>query len=376
MSKMNFDVRVMEVFNDMQTDYDEINNLMQDVALGREVYDSETGEVISAKEANDTIREFSLKVLGINDPKNSKEVRRAMRDNAHAWFDIIEDTLENTVQLGLQDNEWFNDVVDNRTIDYHDRIDFYTDDDCYLSVAKAGESHNSHILQRIGGGRKFSITTDRYAVKVGADINKYIAGQVDWAGLVAKITDAYVRKIQEMIFAEVENITSQMTVTTGFVGSGALTAANKGDFDDILTNVSYANNGAEVVIMGTKSALKKITGMANVSWGAEDQKKNIMTTGNLGLYEGTRLVEIPNRFKNKNYDATDMVFSNDKLIIMPLIGEEGKFVKFVDEGDTEVSEYTEKDAKYTSDLMTYQVQRRFGVGVVLGRQVGQWTITA
>lgn len=372
MSK-NFDVRVMEVFSSMGTTYDEINDLMQDVALGREVYAD--GRAISKKEANDKILEFSLNVLGISDPKNSKEVRRAVRDNGRSWFDIIEDTLEVTVQTGLQENEWFNALVDNRTINYHDRIDFYTDDDVFLSVAKAGESHHDHTIQRIGGGKKFSIETARYAVKVGEDINKYIAGQVDWSKFVAKITEAYIRKIQTMIFGEVDNIASQMTVTTGFIGSGALTAANKGDFDDIISNVSYANNGAQVVIMGSKSALKKITGMANVSWGAEAQKSNIMTTGNLGLYEGVSLVEIPNRFADKTFNQSRMVFNNNKLLIMPVIGDEGKFVKFVDEGDTEISEITDRDSKYTSDLMTYEVQRRFGVGVVLGRQIGQWTIT-
>jgi len=373
MSKMNFDARVLGVFSDMGTDYDTINSLMQDVALGREVYAE--GQLISKKEANDKIHEFSLNILGISDPKNTKEVRRAMRDNGNAWFDIIEETLENTVQVGLQENEWFNTLVDNKTIDYHDRIDFWTDDDAVLSVAKVGESHNSHPLQRIGGGKKFSILTDRFAVKVGADINKYIAGQVDWAKLVAKITEAFVKDIQKRIFAEVDNIASQLPVTTGFIGSGALTAANKGDFDDIIANVSYANNGAQVVVMGSKSALQKITGLANVQWGAEAQKQNIMTTGNLGLYEGTQLVEIPNRFADKTFDQSKMVFDVNKLYIMPVIGDEGKFVKFVDEGDTEISEIDERDSKYTSDLMTYQVQRRYGIGVVIGRQIGQWTIT-
>lgn len=372
MSK-SFDVKVMEVFNAMGTSYDEINSLMQDVALGREVYAND--RVISKKEANDKIFEFSLNVLGISDPKNSKEVRRALRDNSRAWFDIIEDTLEISVQTGLQENEWFNALVDNRTIDYKGRIDFYVDDDALLSVAKAGESHHDHTIQRIGGGKKFSVETDRYAVKVGDDINKYVAGQVDWAKFIAKVTEAYIRKIQTIIFGEVDNIASKMTVTTGFIGSGALSAANKADFDDIISNVSYANNGAQVVIMGSKSALKKITGMADVQWGAEAQKQNIMTTGNLGLYEGTTLIEIPNRFADKTFDQSKMVFNNKKLLIMPVIGDEGKFVKFVDEGDTEVSEITDRDSKYTSDIMTYEVQRRFGVGVVLGRQIGQWTIT-
>jgi hypothetical protein len=363
-----FGENVMAIFADMNTDYDGINNLMQDLAMHREIFAD--GEAISKAEAEAKVLEFSRRVLEITDPKNAKEVKRCFRDNGRQWFDIIEDTLETSVTVGLQQNDWFNSLVESKDINYHDRVDFVVEDDALLVVAKAGESHNDHILQRLGGQQSFSIPTSLYVVKIGADINKYIAGQEDWSRLVDKITESYIAEIQTQVYAEVSVAATKLPVQTGFVGTGALSQATKAQFDAIIENVSAANNGASVVVMGTKSALAKINALADVQWGAVDQKNSVMNTGNIGIYEGTRLVEMPNRFTDKTF--TSKVFPSNVLMIMPAIGDEGKFVKFVDELTTEV-EKTER-GDYVTDLMTLQVSRRFGVGTVIGRQFGQWTI--
>ena len=60
-------------------------------------------------------------------------------------------------------------------------------------------------------------------------------------------------------------------------------------------------------------------------------------------------------------------------MIIPVVGDAGKFVKFVDEGDTLILEKTDR-GDYVSDIMTYEVQRHFGVATVLGRYFGQWTL--
>lgn len=365
MSK-TFDSRIMGIFSSMETDYDAMNNLMQDLALGREIYDAESDRKISKAEANAKVLEFSRQVLGITDVKNAKEVRRAIEDNGKSWFRIIEDTVDNTITVGLQENEWFNDLVDSRTIGYHDRIDFWTEEETLLSVAKAGTSHHDHILQRLGVGQKISIPTSLYVVKIGADINKYVTGQVDWEKLINAISKAFVRQIQEDIYAQIAVAVTR--IPSRFKSTGNLVKAT---FDQIITDVSAANNGAEVVIMGTKNALSKISGIADVNYIATAQKDNVMNTGIIGVYEGTRLVELPTRFTDKAYSG--YTFPINKLLIMPAIGEEGKFIKFVDEGDTQILEKVER-GNYVSDLQTYEVQRRFGTGVLLGRVFGNWDI--
>ena len=366
MSK-NFNARVMSVFSANNTDYDAMNNLMQDVALRREIYDAESDRVITNSEANAKILDFSRQILGITDVKDVKGVRRALRDNARDWFDIIEDTVDKVIEVGLQDSDWFNELVDRKTIAYGDRQDWVVEtDDALLSVAKAGTSHHDHILQRLHQYQTITIPTDLYVVKVGADINKYVLGDVQWDKFINAIAKAYENMIREQVYAELNKMVTALPAQ--FKGNGVI---NKANFDLIIEKVSAANNGADVVIMGTKAALGKIATTAQITdYIANAQKDNLMNTGSIQLYEGTRLITLPNRFKDA---ALSQLMFADDLYIMPVIGDEGKFIKFIDEGDTLISEIMDRDSKYTSDIQTYEVQRRMGVGSILGRYFGVWT---
>ncbi len=362
----NFSEHTNAVFSAMNTNYDEMNNLMQDVALGRELYDTESDRKISKAEANAKILEFSRQILGIDQNSTSTDIRRAWRDNGRQWFDIIEDTVNIAVTTGLQENDWFNELVETKTIGYHDRQDFYSEDEALLAVAKAGTSHHDHVLQRLGIGQKISIPVELHVVKVGADINKFVAGQVDWTKLVDAITKAYIADIQKNVYAQVATAVGMLPATFKSTGTPLVKTA----LDNIIENVIAANNGAEVVILGTRNALGAITSIANVSWAADAQKNNMMNLGNIGIYEGTRLISIPNRFTDNTFSAK--VFA-DQLIILPVIGDEGKFIKYVEEGDIQILEKLER-GDYTSDIQTYEVQRRYGVGVVLGRKFGSWVL--
>lgn len=371
----NFSQHVLNVFANHKTTYEQISQLMKDVALGREIYDEATGRVITKSEANEKIHAFSCEVLGITKDMSKKEMRRALRDHGREWFDIIEDTVDEYISVGFDGNEWFNDLVESKNIAYGDRQDFIADKDTVLAIAKMGESHHDHILQRVGKNAPISIPTARYGVKIGEDINKYIIGQTQWTEMVAAIAKAFIKLIQQLVYTEISNLSSKLPAAV--VGSGALssTPAIKQAFDDIIEAVSAANDGADVVIMGTKNALKKITALADVQWAAKEQRDSVAQTGTIGIYEGTRLVEIPQRFSDKSLAATAKLMSDKKLVFLA-VGSGDKPIKFIDEGDTEITEVTDKGEAggRWDDLMSYEVQRRLGVGTVLGRIMGEWTL--
>lgn len=368
--KKNFSSHVMNVFAEYKTDSECMTNLLTDLALKREIFDND-GKKVSHAEANEMARKFSLSILGIEDKADVKAFRRAWEDHCKDWFRVVEDTIDNVIEVGIQENEWFEDLVERKTLNYFDRQDFYIDTDSILAVAKAGVSHHTHPLQRLGRGRTVSLTPDLYVVKVGADINRFLTGQEDWAKLVNAIAIAFMKKIQGEVYNAVDTAAALLPVGgTDFVNTGTLTPAVKSAFDKIVANVGDANDHAEVVIMGTKTALQALQALGDVNWISNLAKDSVYNIGRMGLYEGTRLVEIPNRFTDKTLSAK--MFSDRKLLIIPIIGDAGKFVKVIDEGTVEFV-HTEPDEKYASDLMTAEVQRRFGVGVVIGHQFGQWT---
>lgn len=368
--KKNFSEHVMNVFAEYKTDSECMTNLLTDLALKREIYDKE-GKKVSFQAANEMARQFSLSILGIEDKADVKTFRRAWEDHGKEWFRVIEDTVDNVIEVGLQESEWFEDLVERKTLNYFDRQDFYVDTDAILAVAKAGVSHHTHPLQRIGRGKTISLTPELYVVKVGADINRFITGQEDWARLVNAIAIAFMKKIQGEVYTAVDTAATLLPVGgTKFVNTGTLSPATKAAFDEIVANVGDANDHAEVIIMGTKTALQALNNLGDVNWISDIAKDSVYNTGRMGLYEGTRLVEIPNRFEDRT--LTTKVFSDKKLLIVPIIGNAGKFVKVIDEGTVEFT-HTDPDEKYASDLMTAEVQRRFGVGVVIGHQFGQWS---
>lgn len=370
--KTNFAQHITGVFAQFETDYESVKNLMTDLALKKEIFDAE-GNKVSKADAEARLRELNMAMFGLSAGYTARDLKRAMRDNGRAWFDVIEEVVDMVVTTGFNESEWFNDLVEYKNLALGQENLFVTEQDIILDVAKVGTSHHDHILQRYNAKDTFTVPLARYAAAVGADINRYMAGQEDWDVLVAAIARAYMVKIQLEIFAQISDAATKLPVQTGFVNSGVLDATTKSDLDEIIENVSAANGGVAVAIFGTKNALKKISALVDVDWIAASQKESVAATGRLGYYEGTLLVETPQRFANN--DVTTKLLDDKKLYIMPM-GIDNKIVVMVDQGETEIDEITEKGEANgrIDDIMKYEVQRTFGIGTKIGRYFGQWTI--
>lgn len=349
-----------------------VRNLMFDLASGREIFDDEQNRVISKAEANDAVRNVCFEELGLSANSTDKQIKRALKsDRATALFEVIEEIIEREIEYGFRDNEFFNQFVETRNIADGDRTDFWTDEDIILNVAKVSGDQHSYTIQRLAAGSSYTVPTSRYAVKVGGDIRLFLTGRKDWSELIDAVAKAYVHKIQNELYAEFMNAAKKLPVTAGFTGTGTLDKAKKEDFDEIISNVATVNNVSSVVIMGTKTALKKLNALAgdgSVDWIANSQKEAVATTGILGSYEGTQLLEIPQRFKD-NKLAEKLIDSN-VLLIFPVI--DYKPVKFIDGGETtlEISEIGDT----ADDMQTYEAQRRMGIATIITRQFGQWTL--
>ena len=159
MSKfMNFDARVQHAFNDDVNDYVAFNKLMLDAARG-------TVENYSAKEANDKIVEVFRNVIGCDEHSTKAEIRRGMRKNQAVLFDIIEETIDDALVSGWEQNPFFREYVDVRNLALGDANEFYVPDNSVLSVMKVSGNHHDIVRQRLGAGKVFSVETSWYAVK-------------------------------------------------------------------------------------------------------------------------------------------------------------------------------------------------------------------
>ena len=85
MGKMHFNNRVINVFSEMGTSYDEVKNLMFDL------YKGELSDGITKAEAENKIREVSLKIFGLT--KESSKVKMLLIPTNEELM-IARDTVE------------------------------------------------------------------------------------------------------------------------------------------------------------------------------------------------------------------------------------------------------------------------------------------
>ena len=368
MNKMNFSAHVLNVFDEMKTSYEEVKNLMFDL------YKNELDDGISKREAEEKLREVSLKIFGLTKDSSRRERERAYRDHARQYFDVIEEVTDWTVSTGLKENEWFNALVNYRNLKEGDTNLFVNEhEEVILSIARMGKRHHDTMLQRLPENTTYSVETDVYGAAVGADIDRYLIGQEDWTKLVDAITKAFVVKIQELIFAEILEAPKKLPAQSEFVQTGALNTTNRKKFNKVLQNVSVANDNADVVIMGTMVALQELENLIDVKWVADSQKEDIAKMGRLGNYGRYTLVEIPQRFARN--DVTKSMYKDDTLFVFAT--GDNKLVDMVDVGETLIEEITERGTANSNiaDIMKYEVQRELGVSTRIGRYFGSWTIT-
>ena len=350
-----------------ETPYESVRNLMFDLANDSDIVVD--GKVISKQEANDKLRKLVFEVLDIHEEKPSKRtLHRAMRKHGEELFEVIEEVVDLKIEEGLRENDFFMQYVDRRSIANDDIIEFTTPDRTILSVAKVSGQHHDFLLQRLGRGEKFIVKQEVYGAAVGAQIDRYLVGQDDWAALVNAIAKAFQKELITQIYAAFTNAYQRLPVSPTLIGNNTLVKAS---FDDIITEVETIN-GCAAVIVGTKTALKSLNALTDVNWRSLSQKESVAASGRLGTYEGTEMIEIPNRYLDRS--LTTKAFSDKTLLILPVI--EDKFVKVVDQGETEIYQITEKGEENGrwDDVMKYEMTRGFGVGVQLGRYFGIWTL--
>lgn len=355
--------------------YRNFKKLTYDLAHGNDIYEyDENGEQkkISKKQANKAVRKVLMEVLELteDDLKSKKRRERAMELHHNEVFEIIESDVDFKVETAFEEDEWFDQFVDMRNIALGDDEEFWTKEDVMLVVAEVSGDHHDTTLQYAGAETSHKIHTRKYAVAIGKDIDLIMLGRFDYTDMVDKIAQAYVYKIKELCFTGVYGAAKKLPNNTQFVKTGTLSTGTKPQFDELLEDVATAN-AADVVIMGTKTALKKLNALADVDWRSSSQKEQVASTGRLGWYEGTELVEIPQRFAAN--DVTKKLIDNNVLLIFAKNQE--KFVWFTDKGETQIVETGTEKGQLADDFQKYEVQREMGCEVILPRYFGQWSFT-
>lgn len=356
-------------FSSKDYTYDQMFNLMSDLIHKN----LESG--ISEKEANDKIRTMMMGVFGLNEEsaKNPKILNRAIRKHKDEFFEIIEDVVSDMLVQGWENDPFFMKYVETKNIADGDANEFYVEKETLLSVHEVAGDHHYITVQRLGNGETFSVKGKRYGAAVGTDIRLYLLGRVDFAKMITKIYEAFDRKIKDEVYAEFAGIGSKLPVSAVFNKALQITPANKSQVDDLIEMVSAANGGEEVILVGTSSAVKQLEKLTDVDWVSGNMKDEKYKTGRLGYYEGTGIVEIPQRLIREKDGSLSKLIKTDQIMVLP-VGMD-RPVKFVNFGNPSV--YEVRDAgEHMDDTMVYSYEQSFGVQSVIGKYFGNIAITA
>ena len=352
--------------------YKNFKKLTYDLNHGNDIYeydDEGAKRQISKKDANNAVRKILMEVCDITEDelKSKKRRERAIKTHANELFELIESDIDFKVETGFNESEWFNDFVDRRNIALGDDEEYWTKEKITLVVAEITGDMHDLTMQSLNEGTSHKLHTKNYGMKIGKDIDLILLGRIDFTELTDKISEAFMEKVQLLCFTAIYGAVEKIPNKTQFVKTGALAAATKESFDTLLEDVGTAN-GSDVVIMGTKTALKKLNALADVDWRSASQKEAVAATGRLGSYEGTELIEIPQKFERN--DVTKKLIPNDMLLIFPRT--QDKFVLFTDKGETQITERGQQKGDLADDFQTYEVQREMGVGVEISNCFGAW----
>ena len=357
MKFMNFAANVQNVFNNDVNDFIAFSELLTETAMGT--------QKVTKAEANAKIVEVFQGVLGLD--KNSKpaEVRKAIRRNQALVFDIIEETVQSLLVTGWGNDHWFMKYVDQRNLALGDKNEFYTEDDSVLSVMKIAGNHHDIIRQRLAGGSVESIKTYWVGIKIYAEFERVVMGLEDWAKFITKVYEAYDRYVKNTVYDAM--VGYHNSLDTQFKKTGSVTAETLNTLCDLVSTAT----GMPVMIMGTRAALAKIIELQNSSYISETMKNEHYRTGLLGMWEGKELVEIPQVFEKGKVGTYKI--DNGMLWVMPV--SEEKFIKVVNEGDTQLMTVADKNANMDMTY-EYELQTKLGCAVMLNGAFGCYKITA
>lgn len=319
-------------------------------------------EKYSVGQSQELLRQALVEANGGSTVLDYKKIRDG---KCNGLFALLEETLSNTVAEGLQGDEYFNALVDFRNVNEGDKNLFLVEDKNLFVVAEAADGTQGIRRQRLGGVTETSIPTTLKVVRIYEELNRVLAGRVDFNVFINKVAESFRQKLLNDVYTLWTGATAaQFGGTTYFPTAGAY---DEDELLDLISHVEAAAGGKQATIIGTKKALRNLKSSI-VSDGAKDDLYNM---GYYGKFYGTPVVAAPQRHK---VGSTEFVMDDDVLTI---IAEDDKPIKVVYEGNPIVLMGDPmQNADFTQE---YLYGEKYGMGIILAggnSGIGRYEMTA
>jgi hypothetical protein len=318
--------------------------------LQRLSYDAYTGNVVkySKEEAENAIRKAITEACGgdwnfYNFQKNKWDV-----------YAVLTELL--SITMGDLITDKFNSFVDVQDTNLGDTIEFLIEDNSLFRIATIADG-NTDIRRQKLYGKKLTVTTEKLAVKIYAELDQFLAGRINWGKMLDRVTLSYAFELTVRIYNCIYN--SYASLNAPFAQTGSFSE------DTLATMIAdvQMSTGQTVVVYGTKKALGKITNTTP----SERMKDELNMMGHYGYFQGTALIELPQG--KKAGTQTNLV--NDSFLLVIPAGE--KIVKMILEGDAYI--YDTPAGVRNDEQIEFFFGRKAGVSALITNQYGMYKLS-
>lgn len=319
------------------------------------VVDARTGHVAGDYSVNDTMETLRQALIEANGGSTKLDYRAIRDGKCNGLFSIVEEIINKTVIEGLPDSCPLFDYIEWRNLKEGDTNVFELKDKGVFIVSDIAQGTQGLRRQRLAGGEEITVKTKLKGIKIYEELRRILAGRVDFNDLIDKVSVAFQKKISEDAYNAVVTAFDGLVApyTTGVAGS-----FDEDKLTEIIDHVEAAT-GQKAVIIGSKQAVRKITGVKGAD--SNSAKEDLYAMGHYGHFYTTPIVTMQNGHKT---GTTDFILNNDLYIVA---GDE-KFIKAATEGETLI---INGDALHNADLsQEYLMAMAYGMKAVLCEQMG------
>ena len=318
-------------------------------------------EKYSVKQSQEVLRQALVEANN----GSTKLDYKAIRDGkCPGLFTLVEEILSRTVVEGLQGDEFFNALVDFRNMAEGDQNLFITNDNTLFVVTEAADGTQGVRRQRLGEKSETSIPTTLKTVRIYEELNRVLAGRVDFNELIDKVAKSFRQKLLNDIYSLWSGATA-----ADLGGVAYFPTAGAYDEDallDLIAHVEASAGGQPATIVGTRKALRRLAPSVQT----DSSKEDLYNLGYYGKFYGTPVFATPQRHA---VGSTNFVLDDD---VITIIAGQDKPIKVVYEGSPIVlmGDPT-TNADFTQE---YFYGEKYGMGIILAggnAGVGRYEMT-
>ena len=292
-----------------------------------------------------------------NDILKGATLYQAYRRNNIVLFEIIEEIVNLTISNDFADIPFVDAFVEFKNRALGDKTAWYSEGKSYVTVASFAGNHWDTNREALDAGEEYTLEKEWVYIHVYDEFERFLLGIASLERLTDVIYKSFNKYIKERTYVMFQSVMD--VVPAEFTVNGNSEEAVGALCDLVQAAGGYSN----LTIAGTNAALRKLAKVIPNNYFAESQREAKARTGNIGEWEGKRLMVIPQVIKEGTFE---LALDNDTLFIM---GGDVKPIKVEFIGDTRTQNVT--DHRVNND-MTYdlQVQTLFGMGFELPQAFG------